>query len=50
MVSKLLVCNTVRDVGFDFDKEFNLTFTYKSRSFGGRNPDSVMKDILANTP
>ena len=38
----------IRDVGFNFDKEFSLVFTYKSRSFGARNPDSVMKDILAN--
>lgn len=38
----------IRDVGFDFDKEFSLKFSYKSKSFGGRNPDSVMKDIMAN--
>ena len=38
----------IRDVGFDFDKEFSLTFTYKSQSIGARNPDAVMKDILAN--
>lgn len=38
----------IRDVGLNFDKEFSLKFEYSSRSFFGRNPDAVMKDIIAN--
>lgn len=38
----------IRDVGLNFDKSFNIKFTYKSRSIGGRNPEAVMKDIIGN--
>ena len=38
----------IRDVGLDFNKEFSIDFFYQARSYGGRNPDAVMKDILAN--
>ena len=38
----------IRDVGLNFDKEFSLKFEYSSRSLYGRNPDAVMKDIIAN--
>lgn len=38
----------IRDVGMDFDKEFSIEFYYKARSYGGRNADLVMKDLLAN--
>lgn len=38
----------IRDVGMDFDKEFSIDFFYRARSYGGRNADAVMKDILAN--
>ena len=38
----------IRDVGFDFEKEFSIEFTYRARSIGGRNPDSIMKDIISN--
>ncbi len=38
----------IRDVGFDFNKEFSLIFEYTMRSYGGRTPEHAMKDILAN--
>lgn len=38
----------IRDIGFDFEKDFEITFDYIIRSWGGRTPEFVMKDILAN--
>jgi hypothetical protein len=38
----------IRDVGFEFDKEFSLLFEYELRSYSGRTPEFVMRDIIAN--
>lgn len=38
----------IRDIGFDFNKEFDITFEYTLRSIGTRTPEYAMKDILAN--
>lgn len=38
----------IRDIGFDFNKDFDITFEYTLRSIGTRTPEYAMKDILAN--
>lgn len=38
----------IRDVGLEFNKEFDLTFEYELRSYNGRTPEYAMKDIIAN--
>ena len=38
----------IRDVGFEFNKEFTLTFDYELRSYSGRTPEYAMRDIIAN--
>lgn len=38
----------IRDVGFDFNKEFTLIFEYDANSYSGRTPEYAMRDILAN--
>jgi hypothetical protein len=38
----------IRNVGFDFTKEFELTFEYELKSWNGRTPEYAMKDILSN--
>jgi hypothetical protein len=38
----------IREVGFDFTKEFDLTFDYELRSYNGRTPEYAMKDLIAN--
>lgn len=38
----------IRDVGFDFTKEFDLVFEYDLLSWGGRTAEFAMKDIIAN--
>ena len=38
----------IRDVGFDFSKEFEITFDYALRSINGRTPEYAMKDVIAN--
>lgn len=38
----------IREVGFDFTKEFNIVFEYELQSWGGRGPEFAMKDVLAN--
>lgn len=38
----------IRDIGFDLDKEFSIVFEYELRSYGGRTPEYVMRDIIAN--
>lgn len=38
----------IRDIGFDFQKEFDIVFEYSARSYGTRSPEYAMKDILAN--
>ena len=38
----------IRDVGFDFSKDFEITFDYELRSIAGRTPEYAMKDLIAN--
>lgn len=38
----------IRDVGFNFDKEFDISFEYELRSYAGRTPEYAMRDIIAN--
>lgn len=38
----------IREVGFDFTKDFDITFEYELRSISGRTPEYAMKDIIAN--
>lgn len=38
----------IRDVGFEFNKEFDISFEYEMRSISGRTPEYAFKDILAN--
>lgn len=38
----------IRDVGFEFNKEFTITFDYELRSYNGRTPEYAMRDIIAN--
>ncbi len=38
----------IRDVGLEFNKEFEITFDYELRSINGRTPEYAMKDVLAN--
>ena len=43
------IINThIRDVGLEFDKNFDITFEYDLKSLNGRTPEYVMKDILSN--
>lgn len=43
------ITNTnIRDVGLEFDKEFEITFDYSLRSISGRTPEFAMKDVIAN--
>lgn len=38
----------IRDVGLNFEKEFQIKFTYSAKSYAGRNQTAVLKDILSN--
>lgn len=38
----------IRDVGFEFGKEFTISFDYELRSYSGRTPEYAMRDIIAN--
>ena len=38
----------IRDVGFEFGKEFTISFDYELRSYNGRTPEYAMRDIIAN--
>ncbi len=38
----------IRDVGLNFEKEFDLIFDYELRSINGRTPEYAMRDILGN--
>jgi hypothetical protein len=38
----------IRDVGLNFEKEFELKFEYEMRSINGRTPEYAFKDIIAN--
>lgn len=43
------ITNThIRDIGLEFDKEFEITFDYELRSINGRTPEYAMKDLIAN--
>jgi len=43
------IINThIRDVGLEFEKEFEITFDYELRSINGRTPEYAMKDIISN--
>ena len=43
------VINTnIRDIGLEFNKEFEITFDYELRSINGRTPEYAMKDIIGN--
>ena len=37
-----------RDVGLEFQKDFDLTFEYELRSINGVTPEFAMKDLLSN--
>jgi hypothetical protein len=43
-----LTTTHIRDVGFEFTKDFDITFEYELRSWGGKTPEYVMKDIISN--
>lgn len=38
----------IRDVGLEFNKEFEVVFEYELRSIGGKSPEYAMKDVIAN--
>jgi hypothetical protein len=38
----------IRDVGLEFNKDFEITFDYELRSINGRTAEYAFKDILAN--
>lgn len=38
----------IRDVGLEFEKEFDILFEYELRSIAGRTPEFAFKDVLAN--
>jgi hypothetical protein len=43
------ITNThIRDVGFEFNKDFEVQFDYELRSWSGRTPEYAMKDIISN--
>lgn len=43
------ITNThIRDVGLEFNKEFEITFEYELRSIGGRTPEYAFKDLIGN--
>lgn len=39
---------TIRDVGLEFTKDFEVTFDYELRSINGRTAEYAFKDIIAN--
>lgn len=43
-----LTTTNIRDVGLEFQKEFDIVFEYEMRSIGGRTPEYAFKDIIAN--
>jgi hypothetical protein len=38
----------IRDVGLEFNKEFEIVFDYEMRSWGSRTPEFAFKDIIGN--
>lgn len=38
----------IRDVGLEYEQSFDIKFEYSMRAYGDRNPDAILKDILAN--
>lgn len=43
-----LITTHIRDVGLDFEKEFEIIFDYSLRSINGRTPEMALKDVIAN--
>lgn len=43
-----IISTHIRDVGLEFEKEFEITFQYELRSISGRTPEYAMKDIISN--
>jgi len=43
-----LTTTNIRDIGFEFGKEFELVFDYELRSINGRTPEYAMRDIISN--
>lgn len=43
-----IAATNIRDVGLEYNKEFELTFDYELKSINGRTPEFAMRDILAN--
>lgn len=43
-----IASTNIRDVGLEYNKEFELIFDYELRSINGRTPEFAMRDILAN--
>jgi len=43
-----LTTTNIRDIGFEFGKEFELVFDYELRSINGRTPEYAMKDVISN--
>ena len=38
----------IREIGLEFNKEFDIVFEYEMRSWNGRTPEFAMKDVIAN--
>ena len=38
----------IRDIGFEWTKDFEITFEYNLKSINGRTPEYAMKDIIGN--
>ncbi len=43
-----LTTTNIRDIGFEFSKEFDLVFDYELRSINGRTPEYAMRDVIGN--
>jgi hypothetical protein len=47
MVDSIAKTN-IRDIGLENDKDFTVQFQYEAKSFSGRTPEYVMRDLLAH--
>lgn len=43
-----IINTNIRDVGLEFNKEFDISFEYELKSWEGRTPEYAMKDLLSN--
>lgn len=43
-----ITTTNIRNVGLEFDKDFEITFDYELRSINGRTAEYAFKDLLAN--